>query len=61
MKQLPFADYNDGKLDLSIITNGEQAKMIISSETAKWFICRMKQVKTFQAKSIHMHMPCHCM
>ncbi|HAE34154.1 MAG: diacylglycerol kinase family lipid kinase [Chitinophagales bacterium] len=56
MKQLPFADYNDGKLDLSIITNMSKLKMIISlPKLQSGSFVRMKQVRTFQAKSIHMH------
>ena len=53
MKQLPFADYNDGKLDLTLITTVSKFKMIWSLPKLKrGTFTGMHQVKTFQAVEI---------
>ncbi len=53
MKQLPFADYNDGKLDLTVITTMSKLKMIWSLPKLKrGTFTGMEQVKTFQASQI---------
>lgn len=55
MKQLPFADYNDGKLDLTIITTMSKFKMVISlPRLSSGSFTKMKQVRTFQAKEMEM-------
>jgi diacylglycerol kinase (ATP) len=58
MKQLPFADFNDGKLDLTIITTMSKFKMIISlPRLINGSFTKMQQVRTFQARQIEMRSP----
>jgi YegS/Rv2252/BmrU family lipid kinase len=62
MKQLPFADYNDGKLDLTIITTMSKLKMVLSlPRLSSGSFTKMKQVRTFQAKTMEMrsNVPVH--
>lgn len=55
MKQLPFADYNDGKLDLTIITSLPKWKMVLHlPRLSNGSFTRLKEVKTFQGTFIRI-------
>jgi YegS/Rv2252/BmrU family lipid kinase len=55
MKQLPFADYNDGKLDLTIITSLPKWKMVLHlPRLSNGSFTKLKEVKTFQGASIRI-------
>ncbi|MBK6815710.1 MAG: diacylglycerol kinase family lipid kinase [Saprospiraceae bacterium] len=56
MKQLPFAKYNDGLLDISVIGEMSKLKMIFSlPKLRNGSFVNMAAVKTFQAKEIVIH------
>lgn len=53
MQQLPHADFNDGLLDMTVISNMHKLKMILSlPKLASGSFIRMQSVKTFRGKQI---------
>jgi YegS/Rv2252/BmrU family lipid kinase len=53
MKQLPFADYNDGKLDVTVISDMSKWKMIWNlPRLSNGNFTKLEQVKTFQGREI---------